>query len=767
MQKMKPLLSRALVAFLFALGLTLPVLGALDLMAHAFPCAALLLGLCAILAAASLHRRVKLVLGIAALAGIGLYLSVLGGWQSLREILLGVVLQFSGIQGALPLVAAPCALLIAAVFGIVCWALTSPSAGFYPPLAVLLLVMMILWLTSRTALLLYTLPALVAMVVLYVQSGHAHVPLGRILPMAVLAVALSFLLTPSGGVSVPTLEKFASDIRQRVYDYFFFTEPRDVFSLSTEGYYPQGITQLGGTAEPTDHPVMQVQTPKRVLLRGAIMNEYTGRIWRNTTGGRRYLYISPRWSSLRNQLFDTGLPQGEALSNASLLEEQTITIRLLSENASNLFLPQRVRSLNVKGDLVPYFNNASEVFATRDLEAGDTYTVTAPLLMAGDAGLGTIINACASTTDDNYAAVLETYLQLPDHLQQPLYDLAERITQEAETPYEKAFALQNYLSRNFRYTLEVAPQDSTIDFVTNFLLNTKEGYCTYFASAMTVLCRMVGLPARYVEGYQAIPDENGIAYVTGLQAHAWTEVYFAGFGWLTFDATPVQSGNGNSQNRSQDDGSGDAPTPTPTLDPSASSANQEDEPTPTPPLGENVPTPTPTPTPNPTPQAQPTPETNKDTHPNSQEPSEPPHQAGVWLLLLALVLAAAAGLRIYWTQPAQLLKKAKDPTGSFMVWVQAVFDLLRLRKLPMAASESPIAYGKRLDALRTLPLELTPLCEALSLVCYGKIVPEPEEIDMAAKAYGALFAALPWWQKVQLILQRAFWPLKKRDFTHR
>ena len=84
---------------------------------------------------------------------------------------------------------------------------------------------------------------------------------------------------------------------------------------------------------------------------------------------------------------------------------------------------------------------------------------------------------------------------------------------------------------------------------------------------------MVATPARYVEGYQAIPDENGIAYVTGLQAHAWTEVYFAGFGWLTFDATPVQSGNGNSQNRSQDDGSGDAPTPTPALDPSASSAN--------------------------------------------------------------------------------------------------------------------------------------------------------------------------------------------------
>lgn len=765
MQKMTPLLSRALVAFLFALGLTLPVLGALDLMAHALPCAALLAGLCAILAAASLHPRIRIVLGVAALAGAGVYLAALNGWQTVREIFLGIVLQFSGIQGALPLVAAPCALLISVVFGLLCWALTAPATGFYPPLAVLLLVMMLLWLTSRTALLLYTLPALTAIIVLYVQSGHAYIPLRRILPLAVAAVALSFFLTPSGGVTSPTLKTLAEDIRQRVYDYFFFTEPRNVFSLATEGYYPQGLNQLGGAADPTDHPVMQVQTPKRVLLRGAIMNEYTGRIWRNTTGGRRYLYISPRWSSLRQTLFDSNLPQGQALSSSSLLEEQTITIRIMSENASNLFLPQRIRSLNVKGDLVPYFNNASEVFVTRDLAAGDTYSVTAPLMMAGDAGLGTLINACASLPDDNYAAVLETYLQLPDHLQQPLYDLATQITQSEATPYEKAFALQNYLSRNFRYTLDVAPQDSTIDFVTNFLLNTKEGYCTYFASAMTVLCRMAGLPARYVEGYQAIPDENGIANVTGLQAHAWTEVYFSGFGWLTFDATPVQSdNNGSSQGRSQNDASGDAPTPTPTPDPGESSASQDEQPTPTPPEGEDAPTPTPTPTP--TPEALPTPENSDAPQETSQEPPEPPNLQWLWALLL-LMLAALAGLRVYLTQPAQLLKKAKDPTGVYMIWAQAVFDLLRLRKLPMAASESPIAYGKRLDSLGVLPIALSPLCSVLSLVCYGKIVPEPEETETAAKTFGTLFAALPWWQKAQLALVRAFLPLKKRDFTRR
>ena len=109
-----------------------------------------------------------------------------------------------------------------------------------------------------------------------------------------------------------------------------------------------------------------------------------------------------------------------------------------------------------------------------------------------------------------------------------------------DAPYEKAFALQSWLRRNCRYTLEVLPHPANVDFVTRFLLDTREGYCIYFASAMTVLCRMTGLPARYVEGYLAEPDAGGEALVTGRDAHAWTELFFRGFGLLTFDATPRQ-----------------------------------------------------------------------------------------------------------------------------------------------------------------------------------------------------------------------------------
>ena len=121
MRKLNPLLSRALVALLYALGLTLPVLGALGLMHYALPCCALLLGICAALTAASLNKTAGIALAAAGLGGLGIYLFVLGGLDTLREVVMAVVLQLSGVQGALPLVAAPCAIVLTVLFGLLGW----------------------------------------------------------------------------------------------------------------------------------------------------------------------------------------------------------------------------------------------------------------------------------------------------------------------------------------------------------------------------------------------------------------------------------------------------------------------------------------------------------------------------------------------------------------------------------------------------------------------------------------------------------------------
>ena len=745
----KDSLSHGIVALLMSVGLILPMLGMLDLMADwSVLCCGILLGITGLMTAASMLRKpVKQILyGVLGGAPLIYVLALLFN-GTLLETFRALALQLSGQSAALPLYAQEVALLLTLVIGFASWGLTCRAVGCYPAIALVLLSALMLWLTSHESLLWALLPAIAAAIALAVMISHDELPLKRILPVTVAAVLLAFFLTPSGGVVITPLKDAADELRQRIFDYFFFTEQRDVFSLASEGYYPQGQNQLGGTAEPTDHAVMLVSTPKKVYLRGVTKNEYNGRTWINSTGGRRYQWQSSRWSTQRATLFDMNLPNGVLGASGSLMEEQTITVQILSENASSLFVPQRVRSLSPGGDIVPYFNNASEIFATRDLQVGDTYTITAPLFVAGDAGLGTLIDACALTDDPNYASILTEYTALPDHLQQMVYDLARQIIAGAETPYEQAFAIQNYLTRNFHYTLTVEDQPSNLDFVTNFLMNTKEGYCTYFASAMTVLCRMVGLPARYVEGYLATPDENGLAYVTGLQGHAWTEVYFEGFGWLTFDATPAQNNlvtppDSLTGNNSDNEEESDEPTPTPEPE---DQENPEDEPT-NPPESTETESDDDEDEPTPTPESDETPEIDQD----------PPASPSLWWLWLLLVLAliALVVLRFLAVQPGRMSSKATDPQEKFDLWIQAIQDILAVKKMPIRTGESPMAYTRRLDDTHLLPAKLASVGVLMAHVYYGKIVPVDEEIEQLHTSWQILFNSLQPLQKAQFQFMR-------------
>jgi len=104
--------------------------------------------------------------------------------------------------------------------------------------------------------------------------------------------------------------------------------------------------------------------------------------------------------------------------------------------------------------------------------------------------------------------------------------------------YEKAVILEQWLKENCTYTLEpdIPPEDQ--DFVIHFL-ETREGYCVYYATAMAIMARYLGIPSRYVTGYALLEgDKEYNRYIaTSATAHAWTELYFYGVGWLTFDST--------------------------------------------------------------------------------------------------------------------------------------------------------------------------------------------------------------------------------------
>ena len=119
-----------------------------------------------------------------------------------------------------------------------------------------------------------------------------------------------------------------------------------------------------------------------------------------------------------------------------------------------------------------------------------------------------------------------------------LRELALSLTKGAETPYEKALAVQNWLKANFFYSLKpgVAGSEGALK---HFLFTSRKGYCSYFAFSMALMLRSVGVPARVSVGFLTNPQEKVLDFypVRAFQAHAWVEVPFDGYGWVDFDPT--------------------------------------------------------------------------------------------------------------------------------------------------------------------------------------------------------------------------------------
>ena len=140
----------------------------------------------------------------------------------------------------------------------------------------------------------------------------------------------------------------------------------------------------------------------------------------------------------------------------------------------------------------------------------------------------------------NYPAEIRThYLQMPT-LDPRVPELARQATAAATNPYDKAIALQSYLQTRYAYTLDQG-SISASDPLANFLFVRKAGHCEYFATAMTIMLRTLGIPARYINGFQVgeYNDVGGDFIVRASDAHSWVEAYFPGRGWITFDPTPA------------------------------------------------------------------------------------------------------------------------------------------------------------------------------------------------------------------------------------
>ncbi|HEV2735907.1 MAG TPA: transglutaminaseTgpA domain-containing protein, partial [Longimicrobiaceae bacterium] len=133
------------------------------------------------------------------------------------------------------------------------------------------------------------------------------------------------------------------------------------------------------------------------------------------------------------------------------------------------------------------------------------------------------------------------YLQLPP-LSARVLRLADSLTAGQPTRLDRVRAVERWLRTEFRYTLEL-PRDAGEARLESFLFRRRAGHCEYFSTAMAVLLRAEGIPARNVTGFLG-GEWNGFGrylVVTGNDAHSWVEVWFPGLGWVPFDPTPPAS----------------------------------------------------------------------------------------------------------------------------------------------------------------------------------------------------------------------------------
>lgn len=133
----------------------------------------------------------------------------------------------------------------------------------------------------------------------------------------------------------------------------------------------------------------------------------------------------------------------------------------------------------------------------------------------------------------------EAYLQIPEEIPDRVHALATRITKGLNNNYDRALALQSYLRSELGYTLQMQATGHA-EPIDHFLFERKRGHCEYFSSAMAIMARSLGIPARNVNGFLGGEWNEYSDYIAvrAGDAHSWVELYFPGQGWVTFDPTP-------------------------------------------------------------------------------------------------------------------------------------------------------------------------------------------------------------------------------------
>jgi len=278
-----------------------------------------------------------------------------------------------------------------------------------------------------------------------------------------------------------------------------------------------GDLAVGGSFHPDGTPVLlaRVADPSRSpYWRGAVYDRYTQGAWR--ADPVRHVRIAAN--------APLGVPAGVA---AGTPITQDIVLLRPSDVLFTAGPPLRVgvtTTVSLAGA------GRTDILSIGPAETATTESYTA-------------VSAAAPSTPVSPSPVLPPALRARDLALPPLparvAALARQLVSYSADPYTRAWDIQFYLHNRYTYDTSPPATPAGRDPVDYFLFTSRRGFCTHFATAMVVLARAAGIPARLVTGYAAGRLDGGRFVVTTSDAHAWPELWIGGRGWLTFEPTPA------------------------------------------------------------------------------------------------------------------------------------------------------------------------------------------------------------------------------------
>jgi len=280
----------------------------------------------------------------------------------------------------------------------------------------------------------------------------------------------------------------------------------------------------------SDAPVMTVASTRGYYMRTITYDTYTGHGWSSSAGADRRVAAGDR-------IFPGYTP--ERPLNPDAFELETVAVVMQRGGGRNVFTPGYPTTafaplIIAEPGGLPLLGALK---AGSTLEEGRGYQITAAISRATEAML---TGAGTAYPDEIVATYTST-----EGVTSRTAELARSVVQAAGAtdPYHQAKALAAYLQTNARFSYKTRaplPADPDRDLVDFFLFDPagQIGYCEYFASAMAVMARSLGLPSRVAVGYAPGERlEDGIYQYREKNAHAWVEVFFPGYGWQSFEAT--------------------------------------------------------------------------------------------------------------------------------------------------------------------------------------------------------------------------------------